>query len=142
ETPRQTSAFATRGGETHFASCSGRVVWLAQTKPARSMSEVWCGRGDSRSKAEREARRPSDGDAQRRQTERSDGLVRKGGLEPPRYCYRQPLQLVRLPIPPLSRGGRIRPAPWRQPDRRRTVILARAWGRPGSPRPGLGRHGG
>src|SRR6187401_2668611 len=32
-------------------------------------------------------------------------LVRKGGLEPPRYCYRQPLKLVRLPIPPLPRGG-------------------------------------
>src|SRR4029453_17522848 len=30
-------------------------------------------------------------------------LVRKGGLEPPRYCYRQPLKLVRLPIPPLPR---------------------------------------
>ena len=30
---------------------------------------------------------------------------RKGGLEPPRYCYRQPLKLVRLPIPPLPRGG-------------------------------------
>ena len=28
-------------------------------------------------------------------------MVRKGGLEPPRYCYRQPLKLVRLPIPPL-----------------------------------------
>jgi hypothetical protein len=28
-------------------------------------------------------------------------VVRKGGLEPPRYCYRQPLKLVRLPIPPL-----------------------------------------
>ena len=27
--------------------------------------------------------------------------MRKGGLEPPRYCYRQPLKLVRLPIPPL-----------------------------------------
>src|SRR4030095_121586 len=32
-------------------------------------------------------------------------MVRKGGLEPPRYCYRQPLKLVRLPIPPLPRGG-------------------------------------
>src|SRR6187551_1301265 len=32
-------------------------------------------------------------------------LVRKGGLKPPRYCYRQPLKLVRLPIPPLPRGG-------------------------------------
>ena len=31
-------------------------------------------------------------------------LVRKGGLEPPRSCDRQPLKLVRLPIPPLSRG--------------------------------------
>jgi hypothetical protein len=29
-------------------------------------------------------------------------LVRKGGFEPPRYCYRQPLKLVRLPVPPLS----------------------------------------
>ena len=34
-------------------------------------------------------------------------LVRKGGLEPPRYCYRQPLKLVRLPIPPLPRAGEI-----------------------------------
>ena len=32
-------------------------------------------------------------------------MVRKGGLEPPRYCYRQPLKLVRLPIPPLPRSG-------------------------------------
>jgi hypothetical protein len=31
--------------------------------------------------------------------------VRKGGLEPPRYCYRQPLKLVRLPIPPLPQAG-------------------------------------
>src|SRR5207253_7423230 len=29
----------------------------------------------------------------------------EGGLEPPRYCYRQPLKLVRLPIPPLPRAG-------------------------------------
>ena len=28
-------------------------------------------------------------------------MVRKGGLEPPRPCDRQPLKLVRLPIPPL-----------------------------------------
>ena len=27
--------------------------------------------------------------------------MRQRGLEPPRYCYRQPLKLVRLPIPPL-----------------------------------------
>ena len=31
--------------------------------------------------------------------------MRKGGLEPPRYCYRQPLKLVRLPIPPLPRAA-------------------------------------
>ena len=29
--------------------------------------------------------------------------MRKGGLEPPRPCGRQPLKLVRLPIPPLPR---------------------------------------
>src|SRR5947207_15885055 len=29
------------------------------------------------------------------------GLVRKGGFEPPRSCERQPLKLVRLPVPPL-----------------------------------------
>src|SRR5262245_28767997 len=28
-------------------------------------------------------------------------LVRKGGFEPPRSCERQPLKLVRLPVPPL-----------------------------------------
>src|SRR5215510_3162127 len=33
-------------------------------------------------------------------------LVRKKGLEPSRYCYRQPLKLVRLPIPPLPRRER------------------------------------
>src|ERR1700733_6927130 len=27
-------------------------------------------------------------------------LVRSSGFEPPRYCYRQPLKLVRLPVPP------------------------------------------
>ena len=43
-------------------------------------------------------------------------LVRKGGFEPPRPCGRQPLKLVRLPVPPLPlrRGTRdsdpIRPA--------------------------------
>jgi hypothetical protein len=36
-------------------------------------------------------------------------LVRKGGFEPPRSCERQPLKLVRLPVPPLSRGGERRP---------------------------------
>jgi hypothetical protein len=32
-------------------------------------------------------------------------MVRQRGLEPPRYCYRQPLKLVRLPIPPLPHMG-------------------------------------
>ena len=32
-------------------------------------------------------------------------MVRKGGLEPPRSCERQPLKLVRLPIPPLPQAG-------------------------------------
>jgi hypothetical protein len=32
-------------------------------------------------------------------------MVRKGGLEPPRSCERQPLKLVRLPIPPLPQEG-------------------------------------
>src|SRR5687767_9194630 len=46
-------------------------------------------------------------------------LVRKGGLEPPRYCYRQPLKLVRLPIPPLPRWREGRPngRPLRHHDR-------------------------
>jgi hypothetical protein len=30
-------------------------------------------------------------------------MVRKGGFEPPRSCERQPLKLVRLPVPPLPR---------------------------------------
>jgi hypothetical protein len=34
-------------------------------------------------------------------------LVRKGGFEPPRYCYRQPLKLVRLPVSPLPLGREI-----------------------------------
>src|ERR1700689_694675 len=36
----------------------------------------------------------------RRGNRRARSLVRAGGSEPPRYCYRQPLKLVRLPIPP------------------------------------------
>jgi hypothetical protein len=30
--------------------------------------------------------------------------VRLSGFEPPRYCYRQPLKLVRLPVPPQPRS--------------------------------------
>jgi hypothetical protein len=33
----------------------------------------------------------------------SEMLVRSSGFEPPRYCYRQPLKLVRLPVPPRPR---------------------------------------
>ncbi len=33
--------------------------------------------------------------------------MRKGGLEPPRSCERQPLKLVRLPIPPLPQKGQL-----------------------------------
>ncbi len=35
----------------------------------------------------------------------NEEMVRKGGLEPPRSCDRQPLKLVRLPIPPLPHKG-------------------------------------
>src|SRR5689334_3846377 len=67
------------------------------------------------SRALRRLRRPRGATARRLSERREPGgvqgtppiqywLVRKGGLEPPRYCYRQPLKLVRLPIPPLSRG--------------------------------------
>jgi hypothetical protein len=31
-------------------------------------------------------------------------MVRERGFEPPWYCYRQPLKLVRLPVPPLPPG--------------------------------------
>ena len=34
-----------------------------------------------------------------------DGLVRGGGLEPPRHCWRQDLNLVRLPISPPAPGA-------------------------------------
>jgi hypothetical protein len=33
--------------------------------------------------------------------------VRSSGFEPPRYCYRQPLKLVRLPVPPRPHRGEI-----------------------------------
>jgi len=41
-------------------------------------------------------------DALKRRTERSHGVVRKGGLEPSRYCYRQPLKLDDLPLTPTD----------------------------------------
>jgi hypothetical protein len=33
-------------------------------------------------------------------------MVRSSGFEPPRYCYRQPLKLVRLPVPPRPHRGK------------------------------------
>ena len=33
--------------------------------------------------------------------------MRKGGFEPPRSCERQPLKLVRLPVPPLPQVVRV-----------------------------------
>jgi hypothetical protein len=35
-------------------------------------------------------------------------MVRSSGFEPPRYCYRQPLKLVRLPVPPRPHRGNLR----------------------------------
>ena len=32
--------------------------------------------------------------------------MRSSGFEPPRYCYRQPLKLVRLPVPPRPHRGK------------------------------------
>src|SRR5258705_13825380 len=36
----------------------------------------------------------------------SEDLVGSSGFEPPRYCYRQPLKLVRLPVPPRPHRGK------------------------------------
>jgi hypothetical protein len=69
-------------------------------------------RGTSRRRRRNVGRRSHTEDRRsRRKTERPlgigrmvAGLVRKRGFEPLRYCYRQPLKLVRLPVPPLPRG--------------------------------------
>ena len=44
-------------------------------------------------------------------------MVRSSGFEPPRYCYRQPLKLVRLPVPPRPHedGKNQTPIPGRAP---------------------------
>ena len=42
--------------------------------------------------------------------------MRKRGFEPRRYCYRQPLKLVRLPVPPLPQSGANRSSIWQKPD--------------------------
>src|SRR5579863_28356 len=49
-------------------------------------------------------------------------LVRSSGFEPPRYCYRQPLKLVRLPVPPRPHSGAGRTCSprkqgWKQPKK-------------------------
>lgn len=49
----------------------------------------------------------------RRKTFKCRRLVRSSGFEPPRYCYRQPLKLMRLPVPP-------------RPHTRNTLILAKS----------------
>src|SRR4029078_11195469 len=45
----------------------------------------------------------AEGRRKHRPTKGLEVLVRKRGFEPLRYCYRQPLKLVRLPVPPLPR---------------------------------------
>src|SRR5690242_16551524 len=40
--------------------------------------------------------------------------LRKGGFEPPRSCERQPLKLVRLPVPPLPRQRAERSSIWQR----------------------------
>jgi hypothetical protein len=85
---------------------------IAPTRSERGGDRVTCygagfrkmtGRGDSLTLAGREASGRVTEDVLERH---AVGVVRKGGLEPPRYCYRQPLKLVRLPIPPLPLIGR------------------------------------
>ena len=44
-------------------------------------------------------------------------MVRSSGFEPPRYCYRQPLKLVRLPVPPRPHRARCT-----NPNRQRILL--------------------
>src|SRR5262249_7833819 len=82
---RDTTRFGLRGlGEN-----GGRVEW-----PAMSEASV-------RTKAESNGL-PRGRPARERRPNR---VVRKGGFEPPRSCERQPLKLVRLPVPPLPQVG-------------------------------------
>jgi hypothetical protein len=43
---------------------------------------------------------PEGEDRRARAVVRTQKMVRWKGFEPSRYCYRQPLKLVRLPVPP------------------------------------------
>jgi len=71
---------------------------FAELRGQRSLpvvSEGWCGRGDSCPKTEV---RSAEGRVPEPPVEHyAERVVRKGGLEPARYCYRQPLKLVDLP---------------------------------------------
>ena len=76
---------------------------VAHASAFTSVSEGWCGRKDSFTLARPEGSCRVTEDFCPRQSERERAMVRKKGLEPSRPCGRQPLKLVRLPIPPLPR---------------------------------------
>ena len=82
------------GSKTLHASPTtvGRVARLEGVEPP-----TLCFEGSMLYPAELQAQRACDTFKQP-QTEKN--LVRPSGFEPPRYYYRQPLKLVRLPVPP------------------------------------------
>src|SRR3954467_547505 len=63
-------------------------------RAARSGGEEWTRRSKAEARDAPLAEKPEDPLEQPERAQRV--MVRKGGLEPPRYCYRQPLKLVRL----------------------------------------------
>src|SRR6186713_1412291 len=69
--------------------CAGAFDSLALAQGIRPVRWPAMSEPDGSPKAERQVSR----------------MVRKERFELSRYCYRQPLKLVRLPVPPLSRGG-------------------------------------
>ena len=74
---------------------STEVIGLPSVRLRLTVEHDWCFEWPAMSE-------PS---AHRQVSRMASRMVRKRGLEPPRYCYRQPLKLVRLPIPPLPRSG-------------------------------------
>src|SRR5258708_25993034 len=60
-------------------------------------------RGCKKKEREEQEKSPS---ASLRANPPAGNLVGSSGLEPPRYCYRQPLKLVRLPVPPRPHRGK------------------------------------
>src|SRR5258708_6972335 len=60
-------------------------------------------RGCKKKEREEQEKSPS---ASLRANPPAEDLVRSSGFEPPRYCYRQPLKLVRLPVPPRPHRGK------------------------------------